>query len=82
MLLIPTYNRSLVVGSNNGELMLEEKRKLISTPIYRYTVKDNKIINNSELLIWGIKETSRTLKIFIMDLEMHLKSGRLYKNKY
>ena len=34
MLLLPTYNRSLVVGSNDGLPMPEEKRQTLSTLIF------------------------------------------------
>lgn len=44
MLLIPTYNRSLVVGTHDGTPMEEEVRRARSTVIYRYTLKDGKVV--------------------------------------
>lgn len=38
MLLLPTYNRSLVVGSNDGLPMPEAKRESMSTRIYIYEI--------------------------------------------
>ena len=60
MLLIPTYNRSLVVGSNEGLPLSEKKREAISTLIYIYEMSDEgKLIPNSEQKIYGIKELGR-----------------------
>jgi group I intron endonuclease len=60
MLLLPTYNRSLVVGSNEGLPLSEEQRESISTLIYIYEISDDgKLIPNSEQKIYGIKELSR-----------------------
>jgi hypothetical protein len=60
MLLIPTYNRSLVVGSNEGLPLSQEKRESISTLIYIYEIStEGKLIPNSEQKIYGIKELSR-----------------------
>ena len=60
MLLIPTYNRSLVVGSNDGLQLSEEKRETISTYIFIYEIsKEGKLIPNSEQKIYGIKELCR-----------------------
>ena len=60
MLLIPTYNRSLKVGSNEGLPLSEEKRKSVSTLIYVYEIsRKGKIILNSEQKIYGIKELGR-----------------------
>jgi hypothetical protein len=61
MLLIPTYNRSLVVGSNDGQPMTEEKRQSLSTLIYVYEIssEEGKLIPESEQIIYGLKELSR-----------------------
>jgi len=82
MLLIPTYNRSLVVGSNSRGPIPEDQRQAKSAIVYVYSVESNKIIVGSELLIWGIKETARQLGIYLADLQACLHSGQLYKNKY
>jgi hypothetical protein len=60
MLLIPTYNRSLVVGTNENYTLSVEKRESISTLIYIYEILDeSKLMPNSEQKIDGIKELSR-----------------------
>lgn len=82
MLLIPTYNRSLVVGSNSRGPIPEDQRQAKSSTVYVYTVENNKIIIGSELIIWGLKETTRQLGIYLADLQAHINSGQLYKNKY
>jgi hypothetical protein len=38
MLLIPTYNRSFVIGSNEGLPISEERRQILSTLIYIYEI--------------------------------------------
>jgi hypothetical protein len=82
MLLIPTYNRSLVVGSPSKGPIPEDQRQAKSSMVYVYTVENNKIVIGSELIIWGIKETARQFNIYLADLQAHLNSGQLYKNKY
>lgn len=32
-------------------------------------------------MIWGIKETARQFNVYLADLQAHLNSGQLYKNK-
>jgi len=93
MLLIPTYNRSLVVGSNEGFPLSEEKREAISTLIYLYEVSnEGKLIPNCEQKIYGIKELSRigikselsnlTITVSTWDIQAHLKSGLPLKNNF
>jgi hypothetical protein len=82
MLLIPTYNRSLVVGTHSVEPIDEDTRQKRSTIIYRFTIKDGVILPESELEIFGIKEAARLLKISLYDLQAHRKSGQLYKGEY
>lgn len=93
MLLLPTYNRSLVVGSNDGLPMPEEKRQTLSTLIFIYEISDEgKLIPNSEQKIYGIKELGRmgiksifsnlTTAINVWDIQAHLKSGLPFKNKF
>ena len=93
MLLLPTYNRSLVVGSNDGFSLSEDKRKTISTLIYIYEISDDgKLIPNSEQKIYGIKELSRiglksmisnlTITLNVWDIQAHLKSSLPFKNKF
>lgn len=60
MLLYPTYNRSLTVGSNEGAPMTEEQRQYKSTPVYQYELDSNGIISGSEQTHYGIKELIRT----------------------
>ena len=60
MLLIPTYNRSLVVGSNDGLPFSIERRESISTLIYIYEISnEGNLIPTSEHKTYGIKELSR-----------------------
>src|ERR1700712_210239 len=59
MMLNPTLNRSLMVSSNSGFIMSEEDRMELSTVIYQYEIEDNKIIPQSQKLLFGLKETSR-----------------------
>lgn len=93
MLLIPTYNRSLLVGSNEGLPLSEEKRKAISKLIYIYEITDQgKILSNSEQKIFGIKELSRkgikskitnfSISANTWDIKAHLTSGLPFKNKF
>lgn len=93
MLLMPTYNRSLVVGSNEGLPISEEKRKLLATLIYIYEIsKDGDLIPNSEQKIYGIKELNKTgikskfslktISANSWDIQAHLKSGLPFKNKF
>lgn len=78
MLLIPTYNRSLVVGSNSRGPIPEDQRQTKSSIVYVYTVRreNDKIIIGSELIIWGIKETARQLGIHPTGVQAHLNSGQ------
>ena len=93
MLLIPTYNRSLVVGSNEGLPLSEEKRESISTLIHIYEISsEGKLIPNSEQKIHGIKELSRigikskldnlNTTANIWDIQAHVKSGVPFKNRF
>ena len=93
MLLIPTYNRSLVVGSNDGLSMTEQKRQSLSTLIYTYEISiEGKLILNSEQIIYGFKELSRiglkskfsdfSTTVNYWDIQAHLKSGLPFKNKF
>jgi len=82
MLLIPTYNRSLVVGTPDPRPMPEEQRQARSIVMYRYTAKEGAIVPGSELKIFGVKEMSRVLNISLYDLQAYRKSGQLYKGKY
>nr|YP_007374890.1 hypothetical protein PRA_mt0061 [Phlebia radiata]CCE89183.1 hypothetical protein PRA_mt0061 [Phlebia radiata] len=93
MLLLPTYNRSLVVGSNEGLPMSEDKRESLSTLIYIYEISDEgKLIPNSEQKVFGIKELSRIgiksqfsgliTAVNLWDIQAHLKSGLPLKNKF
>lgn len=93
MLLLPTYNRSLVVGSNEGLPMSEDKRESMSTLIYIYEISDEgKLIPKSEQKVFGIKELSRIgiksqfsgliTAVNLWDIQAHLKSGLPLKNKF
>jgi hypothetical protein len=93
MLLLPTYNRSLVVGSNEGLPMTNEKRMSISTLIYIYELsKEGNLLINSEQKIYGIRELSRTgihsvisgdiIKANLWDIQSYLKSGLPFKNRF
>lgn len=93
MLLIPTYNRSLVVGSNDGLPLSEEKRASMSTLIYIYEISsEGKLIPNWEQKVYGIKELSRigikskfsdlTYAANSWDIQAHLKSGLPLKKKF
>ena len=93
MLLLPTYNRSLVVGSNEGLPMSEDKRESMSTLIYIYEISDEgKLIPNSEQKVFGIKELSRIgiksqfsdliTAVNLWDIQAHIKSGLPLKNKF
>jgi len=53
MLLIPTYNRSFVIGSNEGLPISEERRQILSTLIYIYEISDKgRLVLNSEQQIF------------------------------
>jgi hypothetical protein len=93
MLLYPTLNRSLLVSSNDGRPMSEEKRLKLSTinKFYLYEIKDGVILSGSEKLIFGMKELSRTgilssdQKIYPIEynsIKGHLTSGLSWKNKF
>lgn len=59
MMLYPTYNRSLKVGSNEGLPMPEAIRQQMSTSIFSYEVVDGKILPGSEREHFGIKKLAR-----------------------
>lgn len=93
MLLYPTYNRSLTVGSNAGAPMSEEDRVTMSTPVYIYELDSNGIIANSEQCHYGIKNLTRTgfysmfdrntkVSISYFDLNPLLKSVGVYQNRF
>ena len=93
MLLIPTYNRSLVVGSNDGLPMSNNKRKSLSTIIYIYEISnEGQLIPNSEQKVYGIKELSRTgikskfsddyTEANLWDIQAYISSGLPFKNKF
>nr|QVG61525.1 hypothetical protein [Rhizoctonia sp.] len=95
MLLIPTYNRSLVVGSNEGLPLSEDRRRALSMLIYVYEISsEGRLIPNSEQEIYGIKnlgrlgiESSSQLSnsittINLWDIQAHLKSGLPFKNQF
>ena len=93
MLLYPTFNRSLLVSSNEGRPMSEEKRLKLSTinKFYLYEFKDGVILSGSEKLIFGMKELSRTgilssdqkrYPIEYNSIKGHLASGLAWKNKF
>jgi len=90
MLLIPTYNRSFVVGSNEGLPLTEEKREALSTLIYIYEISsEGKLVPNSEQKIFGIKNLGRIgietngsiTTVNSWDIQAHLKSGLPFKDK-
>lgn len=61
MLLIPTYNRSFVIGSNEGLPIPEERRQSMSSKFYIYEIsKEGTLIPNSEQIIFGIKNLAKT----------------------
>lgn len=92
MLLIPTYNRSFVIGSNEGLPLSEERRQALSTLFYIYEIsKEGLIIPNSEQNIFGIKNLARTGIVSVnntvtavtsWDIQAHLKSGIPFKNQF
>lgn len=91
MMLYPTYNRSLKVGSNEGQPMPEAERRALSTSVYLYEVVDGMIVPGSEQEHYGIKELSRTgftgvgnihQSITYFDLNVLLKTGALFKGRY
>ena len=93
MLLYPTFNRSLLVSSNDGRPMSEEKRLKLNTinKFYLYEIKDGVILSGSEKLIFGMKELHRTgilssdHKIYPIEynsIKGHLVSGLPWKNKF
>ena len=93
MLLYPTFNRSLLVSSNDGRPMSEEKRLKLNTinKFYLYEIKDGEILSGSEKLIFGKKELYRTgilssdQKIYPIEynsIKGHLASGLPWKNKF
>lgn len=60
MILHPTLNRSLIVTSNNGNIISEKDRMKISTIFYQYEIdNNNRIIPNTEKILFGLKENSR-----------------------
>jgi hypothetical protein len=95
MLLVPTYNRSFVIGSNEGLPISEERRQIISTLIYIYEISaDGRLVPNSEQQIFGVKNLARTgivssnqydktiTSVASWDVQAHLKSGMPFKNKF
>jgi group I intron endonuclease len=91
MLLYPTYNRSLKVGSNEGTPMLEADRRELSTMLYLYEVVDGVILPDSVQSHYGKKELARTgfttmsgeqFSISNFDLAPIVKSGTLYKGRF
>jgi len=95
MLLIPTYNRSFVIGSNEGLPISEERRQALSTLFYIYEIsKEGLLIPNSEQKIFGIKNLARTgivstsqsvntvTAVNSWDIQAHLKSGMPFKNQF
>lgn len=95
MLLIPTYNRSLVVGSNEGLPLPEEKRRALSMLIYVYEISsEGRLVPNSEQKIYGIKNLGRLgiestsqlsnsiTTVNPWDIQAHLKSGLPFKNQF
>jgi len=93
MMLYPTYNRSLKVGSNEGLPMPETIRQQMSTSIISYEVVDGKILPGSEKEYFGIKKLARDgissieqpnviIPISNFDLSPLLKTGSLYKDRF
>jgi group I intron endonuclease len=92
MLLVPTYNRSFVIGSNEGLPISEERREALSTLFYIYEIsKEGLLIPNSEHKIFGIKNLARTGIVSVnntvtavtsWDIQAHLKSGIPFKNQF
>jgi len=95
MLLIPTLNRSLVVGSNEGLPLSEEKRRALSTLIYVYEISsEGRLVPNSEQKIYGVKNLGRLgirspsqssspiILVNPWDIQAHLKSGLPFKNQF
>nr|YP_009517171.1 GIY-YIG homing endonuclease [Blastosporella zonata]YP_009517202.1 GIY-YIG homing endonuclease [Blastosporella zonata]AYE93094.1 GIY-YIG homing endonuclease [Blastosporella zonata]AYE93095.1 GIY-YIG homing endonuclease [Blastosporella zonata] len=93
MMLYPTYNRSLKVGSNEGLPMPEAVRQQMSTSIFSYEVVDRKILPDSEKEHKGIKKLARDgissieqpnviIPISNFDLSPLLKTGALYKDRF
>lgn len=93
MLLYPTLNISLLVSSNDGSPMAEEKRINLPTikKFYQYEVNEGVIISGSEKIIYGMKELARTGVISLNNtlypieynsVKGHLTSGLLWKNKF
>jgi hypothetical protein len=93
MLLYPTLNISLLVSSNDGRAMNEKNRIKLSTinKFYQYEIKDGIILSESEKLIFGMKELSRTgilssnhiiYPIDYNSIKGHLASGLIWKNRF
>lgn len=93
MLLYPTYNLTLVVGSVFGKPMSEVNRRAIASTVYQYEVDANGIISDSEQIHHGIKELVRTgfssclnstvvHSISYFDLRHLLISGSVYMGRY
>lgn len=95
MLLIPTLNRSLVVGSNEGLPLSEEKRRALSMLIYVYEISsEGRLVPNSEQKIYGVKNLGRLgirspsqssspiITVNPWDNQAHLKSGLPFKNQF
>lgn len=60
MLLLPTYNRTLLVGAPVSAPMTEADRAAMSTPIHSYEVIDGKICEDSHQIHYGLKQLART----------------------
>ena len=70
--------KKLIKSNHPGAHIVEKSRQKISNIVYRYTVVDGKIVYNSEIQIYGIKETSKILNTYIQDFSFYLKSGKVY----
>jgi hypothetical protein len=91
MLLYPTFNRSLLVSSNDHRIMLEKDRVILKNLniFYQYEVEEGKVINKRK--IFGMKELSRTgvidskgkiIPIEYNSLKGHKNSGLLWKDRF
>lgn len=91
MMLYPTYNRSLNVGSNDGQPMAEDERRALSTTVYQYEVLDGSILAGSEVVHYGVKELTRTgfkgadgasISMTYFELNVLLKTGGLFQGRF
>lgn len=60
MLLRPTYNRTLRVGTPITPTLTEEQRIAVSTMLYSYVVMAGVIVPHSLIIHYGVKELART----------------------